>query len=1510
MTNSHTPHLPDDDAAGAPAPPPRDELDALLRQWHRTNAEHAAAGRDRLMEALAKDAKLGAGGVSSQNDTGSISFDAERARRGRVTVRSIIFNRYVPLAAAAVVLAVLLPFMLPGKSGVVAPVHAELASNIMMAPEGGRLDALDREGNLMGPCALKHTDVKAEISGRFSRVTVTQQYHNPYSDKIEAVYTFPLSDRGGVDKMTMTIGDRVIVGEVKERESARRVYEQAREVGRTASLLEQERPNIFTQSVANIDPGATINVEISYVEIVAERDGELCFEFPTVVSPRYIPGALLGSKQEARPLPAGAKTRVGVVLAAPAAVASANRHVGSPDPGERSVDALHTMLVKATPIETPTEDPTANAAVWYDLDVAYPDGSKEPAVILTDGRGEIGGRWFYAPPTPPNAHTPPTPGDSFAQPTDKVPDADRITPMPTRPNIRAGHDISISVTLDTGGPGITSLDSPLHKTVRTDLAKNAMEQPRRVSVALASLNEIPNRDFVLKWKQTSDTIANRVFTNTGEHGNFFALQLEPPARVDDDAAVPRELVFVVDTSGSMNGRPMALSRSVMQKAIDAMRPQDTFNIITFAGTTKILWERPRPNTPANRSAAQKFIETWEGSGGTEMMTAIEAALHQTPAGSAKGADGAVTLEQLANVPADGRAVSVIVEDGQVDTNRLDGGGLIHTPTLKVREGLSVKSTSFTLPQRFLKRADQTVTDDSVVLRILVHGVWTTEDGERILKADNAAEFYDETGVRPLRIVMFLTDAEVGNDLAIIDAIIDAIKRNRATTRVFSFGIGNSVNRFLIDQMALAGGGEAEYVYAKRDSEADAAAAIERFNRRTRTPVLTDITLTFFGVQPLEVLPAPENIPDLFDNRPLTFLGRYTTPGVGAVTIKGQTARGRWEKTIPLTFPAHEEQHSSLPTLWARAKIDAVMAQDLPGIQAGQPSPEVRSQIITLGETFSVMSPFTSFVAVDKLRVTINGKPRLVPVPVELPDQTNWAGYFGDALPSVLPGAVESEKERSSRSSTGAGDAGALATGEAAKQAQILTLNDFAIKELVACNTSLSTLDVNRRKLDVKDKAVSESVGLVTGAAVSASPPPAASASPAPAPDPARSTPTPVVVAPPGRPMVPGSPGGGGGRGSLTGRDVPNSTGFAEHGARTEVLNFGAGRAGADDTVKDLNRLGEGSRQKLLPWSRSDNRAADHDGSSARAYAYSPRRGEAASRSKDGLDTGLEDFALQMRAAFNSPVDVNVTNYPDQTPESLVALAAAQLAGAGRYDEAKSLACSNLSDNLSLLLGNRGGGYGVNLKTNVGAATGSGPGNLVQQNVTQPPVSRICGALNSDLPEAEKKAAIEEARAQASAELIENRRVGTLNRKLAPELFARTPSGQSKLNSNDQMGPEAANRLRDSAGNAALADRAGNNKKSEDTADPKVAPAYRSATPEPSAGAPPSQPPTAPPVHPVLVAILVADTSAKTLEALKAVGAQVDTIKPEVNVVLARVMPDRLEVLALLDIVKRVEPIEP
>ena len=153
-------------------------------------------------------------------------------------------------------------------------------------------------GDEVVECPLKHTDVKVDISGFIARATVTQTFYNPYHENIEAIYVFPLPHTAAVDAMTMKTGERTVVGVMKRRAEARAIYEQAIQQGQTASLLEQERPNIFTQSVGNIKPNAEIHIEISYVDVLAYDVGTYEFHFPMVVGPRYIPGDPISEKPQ------------------------------------------------------------------------------------------------------------------------------------------------------------------------------------------------------------------------------------------------------------------------------------------------------------------------------------------------------------------------------------------------------------------------------------------------------------------------------------------------------------------------------------------------------------------------------------------------------------------------------------------------------------------------------------------------------------------------------------------------------------------------------------------------------------------------------------------------------------------------------------------------------------------------------------------------------------------------------------------------------------------------------------------------------------------------------------------------------------------------------------------------------------------------------------------------------------------------------------------------------------
>jgi Ca-activated chloride channel homolog len=171
-------------------------------------------------------------------------------------------------------------------------------------------------------CPLKHTDVKASVNGYIATVDVTQQYQNPFDTKIEAVYVFPLPHNAAINEFVMTIGDRKIRGLIREREEAQRIYNEARSQGYVASLLTQDRPNIFTQAVANIEPGKQIDVSIRYYNTLAYDDGWYEFAFPMVVAPRYNP--------------AGKADGIGAVGRGAAGVSGQSKEVQYLRPTERS----------------------------------------------------------------------------------------------------------------------------------------------------------------------------------------------------------------------------------------------------------------------------------------------------------------------------------------------------------------------------------------------------------------------------------------------------------------------------------------------------------------------------------------------------------------------------------------------------------------------------------------------------------------------------------------------------------------------------------------------------------------------------------------------------------------------------------------------------------------------------------------------------------------------------------------------------------------------------------------------------------------------------------------------------------------------------------------------------------------------------------------------------------------------------------------------------------------------
>jgi Ca-activated chloride channel family protein len=207
-------------------------------------------------------------------------------------------------------------------------------------------------------------------------------------------------------------------------------------------------------------------------------------------------------------------------------------------------------------------------------------------------------------------------------------------------------------------------------------------------------------------------------------------------------------------------------------------------------------------------------------------------------------------------------------------------------------------------------------------------------------------------------------------------------------RVFAFGIGSSVNRFLLDKISEEGRGEVEYV-ALND---DGSAAARKFHERVRSPLLTDISVDWGGLPVADVY--PKRIPDLFSAKPVILTGRYTAGARGTIRLKGKMSGRDFVREIPVELPDSEARHDVLATLWARTRIDDLMSKDYAGLQQNNAHADVKETITQLGLEYRLMTQFTSFVAVEEMVVTDGGQPRRIDVPIEMPEGMSREGVFG------------------------------------------------------------------------------------------------------------------------------------------------------------------------------------------------------------------------------------------------------------------------------------------------------------------------------------------------------------------------------------------------------------------------------------------------------------------------------------------------------------------------------------
>lgn len=592
---------------------------------------------------------------------------------------------------------------------------------------------------------LKSTDVKVRVNGVIADVTVIQKYSNKGEHPINAKYVFPASTRAAVHGMKMTIGEKIIAARVKEKDEAKKEFDEAKKAGKSASLLTQHRPNVFSMNVSNVMPNDDIEIELRYTELLVPVDGIYEFVFPTVVGPRY-------SSQTEKDAPKDEK--------------------------------------------------------W----VANP--------FLKQG-------------------------------------------------IISKAGFNITTEISSGMP-INEVSCKSHETdVRFDsqtLSHISLKKPGP---------ENGDRDYLLSFRLSDQKIQSGLMLFEDGDEKFFLLMAQPPKRLESEDIAPREYIFVVDVSGSMNGFPLDTSKALLRDLIGSLKPSDRFNVVLFAGASRLMSSSSVPATVENIKNAISVIDSQSGGGGTELLAGLEKGL------------------SIPRDPSFSRSV-LIITDGYIDAEK---------------------------------------------------------------------------------------------------KVFDFIHQNLSQTNFFAFGIGSSVNRYLIEGISRAGMGES-FIVTKPE---EASKVSGDFCKYVRNPVLKDISLKYEGFQVSDLEPGV--IPEMFAERPVMVIGKWQGEAKGMITVSGKSGKGEYSQTFDVSEIRPMKENSAIKYLWARARIAS-----LSDYLAGPDNPDNKGAVTALGLKYNLLTKYTSFIAVDETIRNKDGVAKDVTQPLTLPKGvSNLAvGNQGNNAPSNTP----------------------------------------------------------------------------------------------------------------------------------------------------------------------------------------------------------------------------------------------------------------------------------------------------------------------------------------------------------------------------------------------------------------------------------------------------------------------------------------------------------------------------
>ncbi|ASP48684.1 marine proteobacterial sortase target protein [Cognaticolwellia beringensis] len=555
-----------------------------------------------------------------------------------------------------------------------------------------------------------------EINGLVAYTQIKQVFINPYDIELEGKYQFPLPEKSAIKHLTVKVADKEIIGQIMEKETAKKVFKRAKKQGKKASLVQQQRPNLFTNNIANIPPKSTVVVTLEFIMPVTFSQNSFNLKLPLAITARY----------------------------------------------------------------------------------QSDNDQKSPA----EKNSEF---------------------------------------MPPMAKMLANSEASINIALNAGA-SIASIKSHSHK-IKT---KTLTNEQSSYLITLSHDQMQANRDFDLNWQlQASEKPQVSSFSEQVGSEYFTLLTFFPPS-VEQTTTLARDIIFIIDTSGSMQGNSMIQAKASLQEAILKLSTKDSFNIIAFDDSVALLFPETNMASERNISQAQQFIKSLQADGGTEMYRPLSQAL-------------------------------VMAKD--------------HQQTAKA-----------------------------------------------------------------IRQVVFITDGAVANEFELMQ-LLDGAQRN---FRLFTVGIGAAPNGYFMKKAAQFGRGSYVFIQNNADVQSQMSALMTKINH----PAITNIELMFDNQVHQEVDVYPKKIADLYFGEPMQVTVKSKLP-ITSVQVMGDTAESPWYQQLIID---DSQSSRGISTLWARRKIEDL----LDSLVTGANKEQVKAQVISTSITHQTLSPYTSFIAVEK-------RPELIPL---------------------------------------------------------------------------------------------------------------------------------------------------------------------------------------------------------------------------------------------------------------------------------------------------------------------------------------------------------------------------------------------------------------------------------------------------------------------------------------------------------------------------------------------------